>query len=319
MNLSELMVCLDSADLTPIEKLQYAGSITRLFNEANKLKDDPSKGLERLKIQAQINEIAQKIGFIKAKDEQVKQVTPEKSDETTGQSEPVKKSLTQRQKANNAAIALLKQIDSGEVQLPLSSEQRETLQGYSGSGGGLTAANGETGSPHEYYTPRPVAQAMWDMLGGMGFTGGKVLDPSAGMGIFAQTKPDNVAVAQVELDEVSGKINGLLNNSDTVSTTISPFEAVAASTEDEQYDAIVTNVPFGDAKMRGASFKLDKKLQKADLTTYFILRTLDKLKFGGFAAFIVPSTIVSGKGGKSQKLRTSLFIVTGKQIGRAHV
>ena len=309
MNLSELMVCLDSADLTPIEKLQYAGSITRLFNEANKLKDDPSKGLERLKIQAQINEIAQKIGFIKAKDEQVKQVTPEKSDETTGQSEPVKKSLTQRQKANNAAIALLKQIDSGEVQLPLSSEQRETLQGYSGSGGGLTAANGETGSPHEYYTPRPVAQAMWDMLGGMGFTGGKVLDPSAGMGIFAQTKPDNVAVAQVELDEVSGKINGLLNNSDTVSTTISPFEAVAASTEDEQYDAIVTNVPFGDAKMRGASFKLDKKLQKADLTTYFILRTLDKLKFGGFAAFIVPSTIISGKGGKSQKLRTSLSFV----------
>lgn len=64
MNQSELMACLDSADLTPIEKLQYAGSITRLFNEANKLKDDPSKGLERLKIQAQINEIALKIGFI---------------------------------------------------------------------------------------------------------------------------------------------------------------------------------------------------------------------------------------------------------------
>lgn len=300
---SFLPAVFDSAGLMAIEKLQYAGQITRLFNEANKIKDDPTKGIERIRIAKQISEISIKLGFSKRAQplpdavlvvEEIEQVPAKKA------------SLTTRQKRNNATIALLKKIDSGEVTVPLTNEQREVLQGYSGSGGGLTAANGDTGSPHEYYTPKPVAQAMWDMLSGMGFSGGKVLDPSAGMGIFAQTKPSNVAIAQVEIDGTSGKINGLLNNSDTVSTTVSPFEAVASQTEDEQYDAIVTNVPFGTHAMRGASYKLDKKYQKADLQSYFLLRTLDKLKFGGFAAFIVPSTIVSGKGGKSQKLRTTL-------------
>lgn len=304
-----LSAVFDSMDLTPIEKLQYAGQVTRLFNEANKIKNDPSKGIERIRIAKMINEIAVKLGLGKQVNTEVSDVaiaqvvdTPELTEQPIAK----KASLTTRQKRNNAAIALLKQIDDGEVVAPLTNDQRETLQGYSGSGGGLTAANGETGSLHEYYTPKPVAQAMWDILGGMGFSGGKVLDPSAGMGIFAQTKPANVAIAQVELDDTSGKINGLLNNSETVSTTVSPFEAVASQTEDAQYDAIMTNVPFGTHAMRGASYKLDKKYQKADLQSYFLLRTLDKLKFGGFAAFIVPSSIVSGKGGKSQKLRTTL-------------
>ena len=55
--------------------------------------------------------------------------------------------------------------------------------------------------------------------------GGKVLDPSSGMGVFARTKPESVAIEQIELDSVSGEINGLLNDSATVSTRV----ALAAS------------------------------------------------------------------------------------------
>jgi N-6 DNA Methylase/LAGLIDADG-like domain/Helicase conserved C-terminal domain len=218
---------------------------------------------------------------------------------------PVKKSLGARQKLNNAAIEALRKVQAGDAQRD-DPAIREALKGYSGSGGGLKSASGESGSPHEYYTPKPVAHAMWTLLSGLGFTGGKVIDPSAGMGVFAQTKPSNVAVEQVELDNVSGEINSILNDSATVSTKISPFEAMAADTEDESYDAVVTNVPFGDHAMRGAAYKLDKKYQKANLQEYFLLRGLDKIKAGGYASFIVPSGVVSGKGGRAQKLRVAL-------------
>ncbi len=215
------------------------------------------------------------------------------------------KSLNKRQKDNNAAIEALRRVKAGDAD-PKDPAIREALKGYSGSGGGLRTAQGTAGSPHEYYTPAPVARAMWTMLEGLGFTGGKVLDPSAGMGVFARTKPDSVAVEQIELDKVSGEINGLLNDSPTVSTRVVSFEEVAASTDDETYDAVVTNVPFGDKRMRGANWKKDRKYQNANLQQYFILRGLEKVKPAGFAAFIVPTSVVSGKGGKAVGLRTSV-------------
>ena len=79
----------------------------------------------------------------------------------------------------------------------------------------------------------------------MGFAGGKVLDPCAGVGIFGATAPLNAAIDAVELNETSGRINGLVNAGPGYSATVAPFERVAAATPDEQYDAVVTNVPFG--------------------------------------------------------------------------
>lgn len=205
MDLNDFLVYLDSADLSPIERIDLIGQINSLFNQAAKLKQDPTKGFERLDIQKKIDELARKVGFIKSETRQQEQphdvapvVAPETVVGADTQEEParIKLSLTKRQKLNNAAILLLVQIENGSVTEPLTTEQREVLAGYSGSGGGLLSAKGETGSPHEYYTPKPVAKAMWDMLGGIGFKGGKVLDPSAGMGVFAQTKPKkNDAVA----------------------------------------------------------------------------------------------------------------------------
>ncbi|MEJ7804477.1 MAG: SNF2-related protein, partial [Telluria sp.] len=81
--------------------------------------------------------------------------------------------------------------------------------------------------------------------------------------------------------------------------------AVAAATPDEIYDAVVTNVPFGDLAMRGDNPEKDKRFQKANLQEYFILRCLQKLKPNGLAAFIVPKSIVSGLSSKESKLRIS--------------
>jgi predicted RNA methylase len=218
-----------------------------------------------------------------------------------------KRTKGQRQKDNDAAIALLAKIKAGEV--AVTDDEREVLAKYSGNGGGLVDANGMTGSPYEYYTPKAVAGAAWSLLEELGFKGGTVLDPSAGSGVFAATRPTSAVMTQIELDETSGSINAAINDGPTSSTTISPFEAVAAATPDEMYDAIVTNVPFGDLAMRGDNPLKDSRFQKANLQEYFVLRSLQKLKPNGLAAFIVPKSIVSGLSGKEVKLRQSASLM----------
>lgn len=215
-----------------------------------------------------------------------------------------KRTKGQRQKANNAALDLLNQVNNGELSKgSLTDAQKEVLGGYTGNGGSLIGADGKKGSAYEYYTPKPIADGIWDAMVEMGFSGGKVLDPCAGVGIFGATAPANAAIDAVELDATSGGINALINDSESYSTTVSPFEAVAANTPDEIYDAVISNVPFGTVADRGGNQLQDPKYQKETLEAYFILRSLDKLKPGGLAAFVVPPRCVTGKGGAETKLR----------------
>jgi len=231
------------------------------------------------------------------------------TDHNTSQlySESERRTLGRRQKENNAAIELMNRLL--EEKRPATPDEKLILSLYSGNGGGLTAANGDIGSTYEYYTPKVIAQAAWSLLEGAGFSGGKVLEPSSGTGIFASTRPEGAVMEQVELDEVSGTINGLINDSDTCKTTVSPFEAFAKDTDDEIYDAVITNVPFGKVGQRGPTKSLDPRFQDESLEAYFLLRTMQKLKPNGVAAFIVPPRVVSSVGKKFISLRQQLSML----------
>ena len=214
---------------------------------------------------------------------------------------------SQRKRENAAALALLAQIDAGTLAPDaLSDTDKATLARYSGTGGALIGADGKKGSAYEYYTPRPIAEGVWSLLGELGFTGGKVLDPCAGVGIFGATAPLSAAIDAVELNPTSGRINGLVNSGPGYTATVSPFEAIAAGTPDEQYDAVVTNVPFGGVADRGGNQLKDPRYQGEPLQNYFILRSLEKLRPGGLAVFITPPRCVSGKGGKEEELRVKV-------------
>lgn len=210
---------------------------------------------------------------------------------------------TKRQKQNNEAFALVSQYLKGELKLEdVTDEQRLILGKYSGNGGNMTDnLTGQEGSAFEYYTPVPIASGIWDALKEMGFNGGKVLDPCGGTGIFGATAPLSAAVDSVELDTTSGTVNKLINESASYKVTVSNFEKIAANTPDEIYDAVVSNVPFGDNR-EGNQFD-DPKYQKETLENYFILRSLDKLKPNGLAAFLVPPRCTSEKGGSPEKMR----------------
>ena len=61
-----------------------------------------------------------------------------------------------------------------------------------------------------HYTARGVIEAMWTMAEKLGFKGGTVLEPGAGIGHFFGLMPasltDNSNLIGVELDSISGRI-----------------------------------------------------------------------------------------------------------------
>lgn len=210
-----------------------------------------------------------------------------------------------RQKINNDAAALLARTKKENLTRDdLSIAELELLAKYTGSGGAdLVDQEGIKGSAYEYYTPRVVADSMWRALEDMGFQGGKVLDPCAGTGVFAETSPSSALVDSVELSPVSGGIASILNDGNGNVTTVSSFEKQASLIDDNSMDAVITNVPFGTNSSRGANKNDDTFYQKESLEGYFILRSLDKLKHGGLAAFVVPTSVISGKVADKKRLR----------------
>jgi hypothetical protein len=302
----------DTPNASPLADFKLAAEFARLKKESIAIASDknPKSLMRLLKIGVRVREIMQLLGKRPAAAAGATPVPLEGQAATDTRQfypEEGKRTKGQRQKDNNAAIALLAKIKAGEV--AVTDAERAILAKYSGNGGGLVDAEGMTGSPYEYYTPKPIAGAVWGLLEELGFKGGTVLDPSAGSGVFTAMRPANAVMSQVELDGTSGAINAAINDGPTVNTTISPFEAVAAATPDESYDAIVTNVPFGDLSMRGDNPEKDKRFQKANLQEYFVLRSLQKLKPNGLAAFIVPKSIVSGLSAKEAKLRLSASLM----------
>lgn len=184
-----------------------------------------------------------------------------------------------KQQAYDATLEVLKRV--GNDPQKLTDEDKTTLRSYSGKGGiGLTT--------NEYYTPQFVAEGMWDALNAMGFSGGNVLEPSAGTGVFSGTKPPATEMTNVEYDPISSKVNSLLHPSDT--TINSSFEKIAARSEHGTYDSILGNPPFGD---RGTFAEGDRDYEHISLADqYFVTRSIDLCVGGGLVALALPPRIV---------------------------
>ncbi|THA16329.1 N-6 DNA methylase [Rodentibacter pneumotropicus] len=266
-------------------KIKLAGELNEAVNEMTA----ETNPIQKISLAGKVQSLLAQLGVIQNKSEPQSTVNPE----DLFNYNPEGVTAKQRQNANNAAIEIVRKVQAGELSIDdITPEQKIVLSTYSGSGGGLTTAEGTRGSSYEYYTPKPIAQRMWDLLKEMGFNGGTVLDPCAGTGIFSATAPQNALMESIELDKTSGTINRILFNDDNHKVTISPFEAVAAATEDEIVDAVITNVPFGDNR-GGNQFK-DSRYQNENLESYFILRSLDKLRPNGLAVFMSGTGIMSG-------------------------
>jgi len=283
---------LDNADLNPLEKLSIIKKLNQLTSQIQTAKDNN----EKLTTIKEILRVLEKLGV---------KISKRSANNADLYNFAQNRSQSKRKKDNAAAMAMLDKIANGELNATdLTAQDKEVLAKYSGCGGGLTNKDGLTGSAYEYYTPTPIAQSMWQIAEELGFKGGKVLDPCAGTGVFGATAPQNSVIDSIELDPTSSKINELVNGGVGYQAINAPFEKIATAIDDQSYDAVITNVPFGDNSARGGNQYLDLEYQDEPLQNYFILKSLKKLRPGGLALFITPPSCISGKGAADLKLRT---------------
>ena len=147
------------------------------------------------------------------------------------------------------------------------------------------SARGSTLNAH--YTDISVIKAMYGGLKQLGFTGGRMMEPSSGVGNFVGAMPSDMSSkvkswTMVELDGITGLIaKYLYPNADV---RIQGFEK--ANIPNNFMDVAISNVPFGNYAIADKSYP--KKVTSA-IHNYFFAKSLDKVRPGGIVMFITSS------------------------------
>lgn len=143
-----------------------------------------------------------------------------------------------------------------------------------------------------HYTDPPTVTAMWDMVSRLGFKGGRVLEPSMGIGNFFGLMPRSLAAKSrltgIELDELTGGMAKLLYPDANIQ--IKGYED--SKTADNFYDLVIGNWPFAadgppDRRYRAIS---------PSLHDYFFLKALDQVRPGGLVIGITSSGTMDKQG-----------------------
>lgn len=216
-----------------------------------------------------------------------------------------------RFRANMDAIHLLKQLEAeGHTATP---DEQETLSRYTGWGAIPDAFDENKGdwakeyaelkanlTPEEYeaargstlnahYTSPTVIRAIYDALANMGFEGGRILEPSMGVGNFFGLLPESMAGSElhgVELDSITGRVAKQLYPEAEI--TVAGFET---TNRPGYYDLAVGNVPFGNYQV----FDPEYNRLGFSIHNYFAAKMLDQVRPGGIVAFVTSRYTMDAK------------------------
>ena len=147
-----------------------------------------------------------------------------------------------------------------------------------------------------FYTPPQVIDAISESLQVSGLHIDKFLEPSAGIGSFIQSfyKNQNASVTAYEKDLLTGKILKQLYPDSTI--RISGFEEISEK-EQNTFDVIASNIPFGDTAIFDLSYSRSKntaKIQAArSIHNYFFLKGNDMIREGGLQVYITSQGILN--------------------------
>lgn len=217
-----------------------------------------------------------------------------------------------RFRANMDAIYLLKQLESeGRV---ATTDEQAVLSRYTGWGAIPDTFDENTGdwaneyaelkaalTPEEYeaarsstlnahYTSPTVIRAIYDALGNTGFEGGRILEPSMGVGNFFGLLPDSMNNSQlygVELDSITGRIAQQLYPDANIEIT--GFENTKFA--DGFFDVAIGNVPFGNYQV----FDPEYNRLGFSIHNYFAAKMLDQVRPGGVVAFVTSRYTMDAK------------------------
>lgn len=161
-----------------------------------------------------------------------------------------------------------------------------------------------------YYTPTHLIDVIYQKLEEFGFKGGKILEPSCGVGKFFGRLPEsmkNSELTGVELDSVSARIAKRLYPQANIKNT--GFEKTSA---ENYYDVAIGNVPFGDFQVVDST---DPKISQNSIHNYFFLKALKEVRPNGVVAFITSAHTLSSK---TERVRENMAC-KAKFLGAVHL
>ncbi len=136
-----------------------------------------------------------------------------------------------------------------------------------------------------YYTPAVIVKFMYDWLMQYGFTGGTILEPAVGHGVFMEYMPqaikENSSITAVELDRLTSQITkSLYPHVDLHTSGFEQFQP------DNQFDLIIGNPPYGASRVYDSHHA---DLKDHCIHHYFVAKSMRLLKTGGVLAMVLPS------------------------------
>ena len=159
-----------------------------------------------------------------------------------------------------------------------------------------------------FYTPKEITDTLADMLADYSVRPARMLEPSAGVGVFVDSvlrhSPDADVMA-FEKDLLTGTI--LRHLYPDKKTRTCGFEKIEKPFNN-YFDLAVSNIPFGDIAVFDAEFEKSgsfgrRSAQKA-IHNYFFLKGLDAVRDGGIVAFITSQGVLNST---KTSVRNELF------------
>ena len=150
-----------------------------------------------------------------------------------------------------------------------------------------------------FYTDTRIVSAISDALTSVNVPIRRCLDPSAGMGAFAETFARQAGVVDaMEKDLLTARISQALHpySKGNIFVQNEPFEAIGELENKDKYDLVTSNIPFGDFMVYDREYSRGKDTLKRESTraihNYFFVKGLDCIKEGGLLAFITSQGVL---------------------------
>ena len=150
-----------------------------------------------------------------------------------------------------------------------------------------------------FYTDTRIVSAISDALASTNLQIRRCLDPSMGMGAFAETFARQAGVVYaMEKDLLTARISQALHpyGKGNIFVRNEPFEAIGELEDKDKYDLITSNIPFGDFMVYDREYSKGKDTLKRESTraihNYFFVKGLDCIKEGGLLAFITSQGVL---------------------------
>ena len=150
-----------------------------------------------------------------------------------------------------------------------------------------------------FYTDTRIVSTISDALASTNLQVRRCLDPSMGMGAFAETFAKQVGVVDaMEKDLLTARISQALHpyGKGNVFVRNEPFEAIGELEDKDKYDLVTSNIPFGDFMVYDREYSKGKDALKRESTraihNYFFVKGLDCIKEGGILTFITSQGVL---------------------------